>query len=84
MAAALSILVNLPWLAPAFHHRSDDIASAIVDQLPLFTSIDLVYLHKGLPRAKRLLELSPVLFGKRFPLDVTFARLVGHVETRAE
>jgi hypothetical protein len=39
-AAALSILVNLPWLAPAFDHRSDDVASAIVDQLPLFTSID--------------------------------------------
>ena len=39
-AAALSILVNLPWLAPAFDHRSDDVASAIVDQLPLFTSVD--------------------------------------------
>ncbi len=39
-AAALSILVNLPWLVPAFDHRSDDVASAIVDQLPLFTSVD--------------------------------------------
>ena len=39
-AAAISILVNLPWLAPAFDHRRDDVASAIVDQLPLFTSID--------------------------------------------
>jgi hypothetical protein len=39
-AAALSILANLPWLAPAFDHRSDDVASAIVDQLPLFTSVD--------------------------------------------
>jgi hypothetical protein len=39
-AAALSILVNLPWLAPAFDHRSDYVASAMVDQLPLFTSID--------------------------------------------
>ncbi len=40
VGAALSILVNLVWLAPAFDHRSDDVASAIVDQLPLFTSID--------------------------------------------
>jgi hypothetical protein len=39
-AAALSILANLPWLAPAFAHRADDISSAIVDQLPLFTSVD--------------------------------------------
>jgi hypothetical protein len=38
--AALSILANLAWLAPAFDHRSDDVASAIVDQLPLFTSMD--------------------------------------------
>ena len=39
-AAAVSILANLPWLAPAFAHRSDDVSSAIVDQLPLFTSVD--------------------------------------------
>src|SRR4030095_14621073 len=39
-AAAFSILVNLPWLAPAFDHRRDDVASAIVNQLPLFTSFD--------------------------------------------
>jgi hypothetical protein len=38
--AALSILANLAWLAPVFDHRSDDVASAIVDQLPLFTSMD--------------------------------------------
>ncbi len=39
-AAALSILANLPWLAPAFAHRADDVSSTIVDQLPLFTSVD--------------------------------------------
>jgi hypothetical protein len=41
-AAVFSALSNLPWLAPAFGHRSDDVASAIVDQLPLFTSVDLL------------------------------------------
>jgi hypothetical protein len=39
-AAALAIVVNLPWLAPAFAHRADDVSSAIVEQLPLFTSVD--------------------------------------------
>jgi hypothetical protein len=39
-AAALSILANLPWLAPAIDHRSDGIYSAMVDQLPLFISVD--------------------------------------------
>ena len=34
-AAAFSILANLPWLAAAFDHRTDDVSSAIVDQLPL-------------------------------------------------
>ena len=40
-AGTVSILANLPWLAPAFDHRTDDVSSAIVDQLPLFTSVDL-------------------------------------------
>jgi hypothetical protein len=39
-AAAFAILANLVWLAPAFAHRGDDVASAIVNQLPLFTSMD--------------------------------------------
>jgi hypothetical protein len=37
-AAALSLLVNLPWILPAFAHRGDDISNAMVDQLPLFAS----------------------------------------------
>jgi hypothetical protein len=40
VAAALSMLANLPWLAPAFDHRSDGVYSAMVDQLPLFISVD--------------------------------------------
>src|SRR5262249_8614934 len=39
-AGALSMAANLPWLLPAFDHRTDDVAAAIVDQLPLFTSAD--------------------------------------------
>ena len=40
VGATLSILVNLPWLAPAFDHRADGVYSELVDQLPLFISVD--------------------------------------------
>jgi hypothetical protein len=40
VGGALSILVNLPWLAPAYDHRADGVYSALVDQLPLFISVD--------------------------------------------
>ena len=39
-AAVSSLLVNLIWLGPAWSHRGNDIAAAIVDELPLFTSRD--------------------------------------------
>jgi hypothetical protein len=56
-AAALSILVNLPWLVTAFDHRSDDVASAIVDPTPAIHQCRSVYLSKRLPWANRLLDL---------------------------
>jgi hypothetical protein len=37
-AAAVSLVVNIAWLIPAFNHRADDVSAAIVEQLPLFTS----------------------------------------------
>ena len=40
VGGAVSILANLPWLAPAFNHRADGVYSALVDQLPLFISVD--------------------------------------------
>ena len=40
VGGTLSILVNLPWLAPAFVHRADGVYSELVDQLPLFISVD--------------------------------------------
>src|SRR2546428_4503144 len=38
-AAAFSILANLPWLPAAFDHRTNDVSSAIANQLPLFTRV---------------------------------------------
>jgi hypothetical protein len=37
---ALSLIVNSPWLIPAFAHRGDNISEEIVRQLPLFASSD--------------------------------------------
>ncbi len=37
-AAALSLVVNVIWLMPALDHLTDDVSSAIVEQLPLFVS----------------------------------------------
>ena len=39
-AAALSILVNLPWLVPAVSHLKDDVSRGIVEQLAIFVSDD--------------------------------------------
>lgn len=36
--AAVALLLNLLWLLPAIDHRADDVSSAIVRQLPLFSS----------------------------------------------
>jgi len=44
-AAALALAMNLPWLAPAFAHRGDDVSRAITEQLGLFVSADpLIFL----------------------------------------
>jgi len=53
VGAALSILVNLPWLVTAFDHRADGVYSAMVDQLPLFISVDpLTFLKDYLAPAR--------------------------------
>jgi hypothetical protein len=35
-----SLIANIFWLAPAVAHRGDDVSMAIVNQLPLFTSMN--------------------------------------------
>src|SRR5712692_3883893 len=46
VGAAVSFLVNLIWLWPAFTHRADDASAAIVAQLPLFATQDIFALLK--------------------------------------
>ncbi len=72
VGAALSILVNLPWLVPAFHHRSDDVASAIVDQLPLFTSIDPFTFIKDYLGPSGYWSFRPSFLEKGFRLMLLF------------
>jgi hypothetical protein len=38
--AAASLLANSPWLFTAIAHHNDDVSQTIVEQLPLFASID--------------------------------------------
>ena len=83
-AAALSLLANLPWLVTAFNHRSDDVAATIVDQLPLFTSIDPLAFLKDYIGPNGYWTFRPPLCGKGLPLDVAFARLLGNMETSPE
>jgi hypothetical protein len=72
VGAALSILVSLPWLPPAFHHRSDDVASAIVDQLPLFTSIDPFTFIKDYLGPSGYWSFRPSFLEKGFRLMLLF------------
>ena len=67
-AAAFSLLANLFWLVPAFAHREDDISSAIVDQLPLFTSADPLTFLKDYSGAKSYWSFRPSFWEKGFRL----------------
>ena len=44
--ALVSCLVNLIWLWPAFTHRADDASTAIVAQLPVFATRDILMFLK--------------------------------------
>jgi len=71
-AGALSFLVNLPWLLPAFDHRSDDVAAAIVDQLPLFTSADPFTVLKDYLGPTGYWTFRPAFLEKGFRLMLLF------------
>jgi hypothetical protein len=76
-AAALSIVANLPWLAPAFAHRADDVSSTIVDQLPLFTSVDPFTFLKDYLGPGGYWTFRPSFFEKGFRLILLLLGLGG-------
>jgi hypothetical protein len=67
-AGALSTLTNLPWLAIAFNHRSDDASAAIVAQLPLFASVDPFTFIKDYLGPSGYWSFRPSFWGKGFRL----------------
>jgi hypothetical protein len=75
--AALALLVNLAWLAPAFSHRGDDAASAIVNQLPLFTSADPFTFVKDYLGLKSYWTFRPAFWEKGFRLALLALGLGG-------
>lgn len=77
VGAALSILVNLPWLAPAFAHRADGVYSAMVDQLPLFISVDPLTFLKDYLAPDRFWSFRPSPFEKGFRLMLLWLGLWG-------
>jgi hypothetical protein len=71
-AGIVSILANLPWLGAAFGHRADDASSAIVDQLPFFTSIDPFTFVKDYLGPSNYWSFRPSFLEKGFRLMLLF------------
>ena len=71
-AGIVAILANLPWLAPALDHRADDVSAAIVDQLPLFTSVDLFTFVKDYLGPSGYWSFRPAFLEKGFRLMLLF------------
>ena len=71
-AGIVAILANLPWLTPAVDHRADDVSAAIVDQLPLFTSIDPFTFVKDYLGPSGYWSFRPAFLEKGFRLMLLF------------
>src|SRR6266850_1226861 len=67
-AAALSLLINLAWLIPAFHHRIDDVSSALTEQLQLFVSSDPLIFMKDYLATRNYWSFRQTLWEKGFRL----------------
>ena len=76
-ALAVCIIVNFPWLLTAFHHRHDDISSAIVNQLPLFASSDPFTFLIDYVGAKGFWTFRPSFIEKGFRLALLILGVVG-------
>ena len=79
-ALALCALVNFPWLITAFHHRHDDVSSAIVAQLPLFASSDPLTFLIDYLGAKGYWTFRPSFVEKGFRLMLLILGVLGTIE----
>jgi hypothetical protein len=79
-ALAVCLIVNFAWLVPAFNHRHDDIASAIVNQLPLFASSDPFTFLIDYLGAKGYWTFRPSFVEKGFRLALLVLGVLGTIE----
>ena len=79
LVAALAgcALLNFTWLMTAFHHRQDDVSSAIVNQLPLFASSDPFTFLIDYLGAKGYWTFRPSFVEKGFRLILLILGAVG-------
>jgi hypothetical protein len=75
--AALSLLVNAPWLMAAIAHRGDDASSTIVDQLPVFARTDPLTVFLDYFGPKGLWSFRPSFMEKGFRLVLLVLGLLG-------
>jgi hypothetical protein len=76
-AAALSLSANWLWLLPAIAHRGDDVSRAIVEQLPLFASTDLLTFLIDYVGAKGYWTFRPALLEKGLRIALLLLGLLG-------
>ena len=67
-AVAFSLLINLVWLIPAFHHRTDDVSTALTEQLQIFVSTDPLIFVKDYLSTMNYRSFRQTLWEKGFRL----------------
>src|SRR6266404_940492 len=67
-AVVFSLLINLAWLIPAFHHRTDDVSTALTEQLQIFVSTDPLIFVKDYLSTMNYWSFRQTLWEKGFRL----------------
>ena len=76
-ALIVAVTVNLPWLAPAFAHRGDDVSAAIVEQLPIFAGVNPLAFFLDYLGPQGFWTFRSPLLEKGFRLALLVAGLLG-------
>jgi len=67
-AVAFSLLINLAWLIPAFHHRTGDVSTALTEQLQIFVRTDPLIFVKDYLSTMNYWSFRQTLWEKGFRL----------------